>query len=141
MSSVGSRAWPLEGLMAAGGTDPGRQREVNEDRYHVDQDRGLFIVVDGIGGQAAGGRAADVALSTIRAQLERSGGSITSRVRDAVASANNEIHRAASTRAEWKGMACVLTVACVEQGKATIGHVGDTRLYKLRDGQIGRAHV
>ena len=46
-------------LRAAGDTDPGRRREVNEDRFHVDAARGLFIVVDGVGGQAAGGKAAE----------------------------------------------------------------------------------
>ena len=39
-------------LTAAGDTDPGLQREVNEDRFHVDLARGLFVLVDGIGGQA-----------------------------------------------------------------------------------------
>ena len=61
-------------LSAAGGTDAGLQREVNEDRYHVDEARGLFVVIDGIGGQAAGGKAADVALSMIRERLERETG-------------------------------------------------------------------
>lgn len=136
MSSLVSRAWPVAPLVAAGATDAGLQREVNEDRYHVDVDRGLFLVIDGIGGQAAGGRAADVALSMVRARLERQTGPPSARVREAIAVANNEIHRAASTRAEWSGMACVLTIAVVERGIATIGHVGDTRLYKLRGTHI-----
>jgi len=136
MTSVASRPWPVTRLTAAGGTDAGLHREVNEDRYHVDIDRGLFLVIDGIGGQAAGGRAADVALSMVRARLERQTGPTSARVREAIAVANNEIHRAASTRAEWSGMACVLTIAVVERGTATIGHVGDTRLYKLRGTHI-----
>jgi serine/threonine protein phosphatase PrpC len=136
MSSLVSRPWPLTRFTAAGGTDAGLQREVNEDRYHVDIDRGLFLVIDGIGGQAAGGRAADVALSMVRARLERQTGPTSARVREAIAVANNEIHRAASTRAEWGGMACVLTIAVVEHDIATIGHVGDTRLYKLRGTHI-----
>ena len=41
----------LNALSAAGGTDAGLQRDVNEDRYHVDEARGVFIVIDGIGGQ------------------------------------------------------------------------------------------
>jgi serine/threonine protein phosphatase PrpC len=125
-------------LTAAGATDSGRLREVNEDRFHVDEARGLFIVVDGIGGQAAGGRAADVALSMLRQRLERETGPVCERVREAIAIANNEIHRLASTRPEWDGMACVLTVAVVKDGVATIGHVGDTRLYQLRGGRIDK---
>ena len=57
-------------------------------------------------------------------------------MREAIAAANNEIHRQASTRPEWQGMACVLTVALVEGERAVVGHVGDTRLYKLRGGAL-----
>jgi len=119
-------------LTAAGDTNPGLQREVNEDRFHVDVARGLFVLVDGIGGQAAGGKAADVALTMLRTRLERETGPTADRVREAITIANNEIHRVASLRPEWSGMACVLTVAVVGEQVATIGHVGDTRLYKLR---------
>jgi serine/threonine protein phosphatase PrpC len=126
----------LTTIAAAGATDAGLQREVNEDRFHVDQSRGLFIVIDGVGGQAAGGKAADVALCMLRERLERETGPVRDRVREAIAAANNEIHRLAVTRPEWDGMACVLTVAVVKDGVATIGHVGDTRLYKVRGGHI-----
>jgi serine/threonine protein phosphatase PrpC len=118
-------------LTAAGDTDPGLQREVNEDRFHVDLARGIFVLVDGIGGQAAGGKAADVALTMLRTRLERETGPTADRVREAITIANNEIHRLASLRPEWAGMACVLTVAVVGEASVTIGHVGDTRLYKL----------
>jgi hypothetical protein len=74
----------------------------------------------------------------LRARLERETGPTTDRIREAITIANNEIHRRAALRAEWKGMACVLTVAVVENGRATIGHVGDTRLYKLRHGRIDK---
>ena len=126
----------LNTIAAAGATDAGRQREVNEDRFYVDEARGLFMVIDGVGGQAAGGKAADVALCMLRERLERETGPIAGRVREAIAVANNEIHRLASTRPEWDGMACVLTVAVVKNGTATIGHVGDTRLYRVHDGRI-----
>src|SRR4030095_8734711 len=117
---------------------PGLQRDVNEDRFHVDLARGLFIVVDGVAGQAAGGKAADVAMEMLRTRLEGETGTLVDRIREAITVANNEIHRAASRRPEWSGMACVLTVAVVEEGRATIGHVGDTRLYHVRDGQIDK---
>jgi PPM family protein phosphatase len=122
----------ITALTAAGGTDPGLKREVNEDRFHVDVARGIFVLVDGVGGQAAGGKAADVALTMLRARLERETGRTVDRVREAITIANNEILRVASLRPEWTGMACVLTVAVVGDQAATIGHVGDTRLYKLR---------
>jgi serine/threonine protein phosphatase PrpC len=128
----------LATLRAAGSTDPGLQRDGNEDQFHVDVNRGVFMVIDGVGGQAAGGQAAGVALAMMRARLERETGPVDERVREAIAVANNEIHRVAATRADWKGMACVLTVAVIKDGHATIGHVGDTRLYKLRKDGIAK---
>ena len=126
----------VSALRAAGDTNPGLQREVNEDRFHIDVARGLFMVIDGVGGQAAGGKAADTAVSMLRRRLERETGSIAARLREAIATANNEIHRLAGVRPEWSGMACVLTAAVVADDRAVVGHVGDTRLYKLRQGRI-----
>jgi serine/threonine protein phosphatase PrpC len=123
-------------LNAGGLSDPGRQREVNEDRLYLDATRGIFVVIDGVGGHAAGGKAADVALALLRERLERETGPVADRVREAITIANNEIFRLAATRPEWDGMACVLTVAIVEEGRATIGHVGDTRLYKAHRGTL-----
>jgi serine/threonine protein phosphatase PrpC len=126
----------LSALAAAGHSHPGHYRDVNEDRYHVDVQRGVFIVVDGVGGQAAGGKAADTAIASLRTRLERETGAIADRIREAITTANNEICRLASLRAEWAGMACVLTVAIVDDDRAVIGHVGDTRLYKIRNANI-----
>ncbi len=126
----------IASVRAAGETNPGLQREVNEDRFHVDLTRGLFMVIDGVGGQAAGGKAADTAVQMLRARLERETGPVALRLREAVAVANNEIHRLARMRPEWDGMACVLTAVVVRDGHAFVGHVGDTRLYKLRRGLI-----
>ena len=123
-------------LRAAGATDVGRQRTANEDRFHVDRSRGIFMVVDGIGGHAAGDKAADVAIATIRERLDRQTGPVADRIREAITIANNEIHRIAATRADWHGMACVLTVAVVDGHRAIVGHVGDSRLYRLRGEEI-----
>jgi serine/threonine protein phosphatase PrpC len=126
----------VSAVRAAGNTDPGLLRDVNEDRFHLDLARGLFMVVDGVGGQAAGGKAADTAVTLLRARLERETGPVADRLREAITAANNEISRLAGLRPEWSGMACVLTVAVVEEGRATIAHVGDTRLYKLRGDRL-----
>jgi serine/threonine protein phosphatase PrpC len=117
-------------------------RENNEDRFFLDADRGVFVVVDGVGGHAGGETAAETALLQIRTRLERNAGTAEERLREASTLANNEIYRLSRTNAEWAGMACVLTAAIVEPGAGqdaatlTIGHVGDSRLYKLRAGRI-----
>lgn len=121
---------------ASGDSDPGKARQNNEDRLYYDVSRGIFLVVDGVGGQAAGEKAAEIALSRIRTRLERRTGTVIDRIKEAITVANNEIYRVAQTKTDWNGMACVLTVALVENGQITIGHVGDTRLYKIRDGQM-----
>jgi len=123
-------------LRCAGDTHPGLVRSNNEDRFHFDSDRGIFLVVDGVGGHAAGEKAADVAVTMLRSRLERETGSAADRIREAIAVANNEIFRLARANPDWSGMACVLTAAVLENGSAVIGHVGDSRLYKIRGGRI-----
>jgi PPM family protein phosphatase len=120
----------------AGASDAGRVRHNNEDALHADPERGIFLVVDGIGGQAAGERAAEIAVGRIKARLERQTGTAEQRIREAIAVANNEILQEASHHVEWAGMACVLTVAVLENGSAVVGHVGDSRLYQIRRGEI-----
>ena len=123
-------------LRSAGASDPGRVRRNNEDAIYVDADRGVFLVVDGIGGQAAGEKAAAIAVERVRARLERQTGTAEQRVREAIAMANNEILRAARSNPEWDGMACVLTLVVLDNGSAVIGHVGDSRLYEIRGKEI-----
>jgi serine/threonine protein phosphatase PrpC len=122
-------------VISAGKSDRGR-RDHNEDRCFEDGRRGVFIVVDGVGGQAAGGEAAEVGMRTIRRRLEVETKPVEERIREAIVAANNEIFRVAGTRADFVGMACVLTVAVVDGDEVVIGHVGDTRLYKLRGGVL-----
>ncbi len=123
-------------LRSAAASDPGKRRKNNEDRYYVDPDRGIYAVIDGVGGHAAGETAAGIAVDVIRERLERQTGTPEERLREAITLANNEILRLSRSRLEWTGMACVLTVALVEDDIVTIGHVGDSRLYLLRPGEI-----
>ena len=123
-------------LRSAAASDPGKRRKNNEDRYYVDPDRGIYAVIDGVGGHAAGETAAAVAVDVIRERLERQTGTPEERLREAITLANNEILRLSRSRVEWTGMACVLTVALVEDDIVTVGHVGDSRLYLLRPGEI-----
>jgi parallel beta-helix repeat protein len=123
-------------VKCAAASDPGLVRRNNEDAFYVDADRGIFLVVDGIGGQAAGEKAAEIAVERVRARLERQTGTAEQRIREAIAVANNEILRAARSNPEWEGMACVLTLVLLENGSAVVGHVGDSRLYQIRRGAI-----
>jgi serine/threonine protein phosphatase PrpC len=126
----------MQEFRSAQASDVGRVRGNNEDLVYGDDRRGIYIVIDGMGGQAAGEHAARIALDRLRRRLERQTGTVEERIREAIALANNAVFEAAESRPEWRGMACVLTLAVVENGKATIGHVGDSRLYKIHRGAI-----
>lgn len=123
-------------LLFARDSHSGRLRENNEDLCYIDPERGAFIVIDGVGGHAAGELAAKIALEEITARLEDPNGPTERRIYEAITLANNEIYERAQESPELLGMACVITLAIVEEDKVTIGHVGDTRLYKMYDGQI-----
>jgi serine/threonine protein phosphatase PrpC len=118
-------------------TDAG-PRSTNEDRIYADESRALFLVVDGIGGQAAGEKAAELAVEVISGEIDPSAGNLRGQVRRAISLANNEIFRVARERPEWHGMACVLTLAVIHEGMLTVGHVGDSRLYLVWDGTVRR---
>jgi PPM family protein phosphatase len=126
----------LPRFSSAASTDQGSVRPNNEDRVYCDEERGFFLVVDGMGGHEAGEYAADIAVERIRARLERPSGSAEQRLREAIALANNSIYESAQQNPQWSGMACVLTAALLDDGRVAIGHVGDSRLYKLKRGVI-----
>ena len=118
-------------LQVAFRTDPGRVRANNEDLPLVDAPRGVFGVIDGVGGSAAGEVAAAIARDVILHRLSRPLGTPHERVREAIAIANNEIFRRSERAAELRGMSCVITLAILGGDLLTIGHVGDSRLYVL----------
>ncbi|MEW6208945.1 MAG: protein phosphatase 2C domain-containing protein [Acidobacteriota bacterium] len=117
-------------------SDQGRQRDNNEDLIGIDPECGVFVVIDGVGGHAAGEVAAQIAREQLLARLADPTDTIERRMREAIAVANKEIFERAQEDEGLRGMACVLTAAVIEGERMTIGHVGDTRLYKIRHGKI-----
>jgi len=120
------------GYRSGSASDPGLVREENEDRVYADESRGIFLVVDGMGGRAAGETAAQTAVDVIARypiESERD-------VAEAITAANNQIHRLAQEREACRGMAWVLTLAVAREDRITVGHVGDSRLYLIWNGTI-----
>jgi len=120
----------------AAATDTGLERATNEDRVLVDEGRGAFLVVDGLGGHAAGELAAETAVQAISESIGETNGSSEHQVRSAITEANNRIYRLAESNSDWRGMACVLTLALAEDDRVTVGHVGDSRLYLAWNGTL-----
>ncbi len=123
-------------MRSGAATDPGRLRSENQDRNFVDDTLGIFLVVDGLGGHAAGEKAAETALQVIRASLDRLEGNTHDRIQTAIVAANNRICELAEDNEDWRGMACVLTLAVMDEDRVVVGHVGDSRLYLIWNGAI-----
>jgi serine/threonine protein phosphatase PrpC len=126
----------LSTLRSGFATDVGPQRQANEDRIWADDAAGIFLVVDGLGGHPAGEFAAQTAVDIIVRNLHPEDGGIERQVRDAITAANNEIFQLAQQDAGCSGMACVLTLAVAQDDTLTVGHVGDSRLYLVWNGNI-----
>jgi protein phosphatase len=117
-------------------SDPGRARRVNEDSFYARAP--LFAVADGVGGAQAGEVASHLAVQVIEQGLPERAGSIEERLRELVEEANARINALSRTDEQRAGMASTLTVAYVGEHELSVAHVGDSRLYRLRDGAFER---
>jgi protein phosphatase len=117
-------------------TDTGRQRRGNEDAFYARAP--LFAVADGMGGAQAGEVASHLAVEVLEQGLPDGGGSIEERLRARVREANTRIMESAQADDARAGMGTTLTVAYVGEDHLTVAHVGDSRLYRLRDGSFER---
>jgi protein phosphatase len=112
----------------AAATDPGRRRRRNEDAYVVEPP--LFAVADGMGGAQAGEIAAKIAASVLR---DSSGDEA---VVELIKAANRRVYEAATEDETRSGMGTTITAALVGDDGVQIGHVGDSRAYRVRDGEL-----
>lgn len=134
-------------LRVFGQTDRGICRKRNEDSIAIVRDLSLFVIADGIGGQPAGEVASRMAVEAIcrhvrdslvgsepfagNSDPNRSG--MADRLASAVRAANQVILRAGGDNPSWKGMGTTVAAAWCAGSRACIAHVGDSRVYLLRD--------
>ncbi len=118
-------------LIPGGATDQGQVREGNEDGYVVDRRLQLFAVADGMGGHRAGEVASATALEALRAAVASGTG-----IGDAITSANGAVHGKATGDDDLRGMGTTLTAVVPDGNGVLVGHVGDSRAYLLRDGEL-----
>ena len=129
-------------LTASSRTDIGRLRSNNEDCCSVDTRLGLFIVADGMGGHAAGEIASAMAIEVVREQLvpllrdQPSAADLLAAMTDAIRLANRTVARTGEENPHWSGMGTTLTLLLLWGGQALLAHVGDSRLYRWRAGQL-----
>jgi len=131
-------------------TDVGRVREHNEDDIGSDPDIGLWVLADGMGGYNAGEVASGIAVKTTidlvteacrrenRADPEPETGYMrqTISLRDAIMRANKIIHQTAQSQPQCEGMGTTLVACLFFDNKISIAHVGDSRLYRMRDNRF-----
>jgi len=141
----------------AGKTDVGSVRDHNEDAISTEPSLGLAILADGMGGHRGGEVASAITVSTIFDTLstklkaikeaatdEKTGFSMESvTVHDAIALANTNVFDSSSENSQYRGMGTTVVVLLFYDNRITVAHVGDSRLYRIRDGvfeQITRDH-
>ncbi len=140
-------------LTAFGLTDVGRKRKHNEDAYLLDVERGLFVVADGMGGHVAGEVASRLTVESIQEFISGTEDDHDNtwpfgynnrysvegnRLSTAVERANEKVMRAVVNRPELKGMGTTVVAALFDEQRATLVHVGDSRAYLLRGGELRR---
>lgn len=138
-------------IQAAGLSDVGMRRDHNEDAFCINPEYNLFIVCDGMGGHAAGEVASRIAVETVEkfTQATSKDEDITwpfefdenlslnaNRIRTAIRLANQNVIAHIQERKECKGMGTTIACSVVDGNEASIAHVGDSRIYRVRDGVI-----
>ena len=135
-------------LQVAGRTDVGSVRQNNEDNFGYDTRCGIFLVCDGMGGHVGGERASKIAVETILGYFRQDPGNRhqglvgrsfegvserASALAGALQLANQAIQEQASQNPTLAGMGSTIVAVLVEGGLFSVAHVGDSRVYLLRD--------
>lgn len=126
-------------LEIAAKSDRGRMRPRNEDAYYTGE--GVFAVADGMGGHLAGDVASATALLPVRSldgRVFADAATAQAALLDAILAANAAVVRKAANEPGLHGMGTTLTATIVEGRRLHVGHVGDSRAYLFRDGQLSQ---
>src|SRR6202162_2657924 len=142
---------PLLHIEIGARTDLGRVRKNNEDCYLIDSSLQLFVLSDGMGGEAHGEVASNLAVQTVLTHCRQGENSRatpifgesrtdvsdrTNRLASAIHLANRKVFETASSNDEQKGMGATIVAAWIEAQRLSIAHVGDSRAYLLRAGSM-----
>lgn len=128
---------PAFRITCAAATDIGRVRRHNEDRFCAYPDVSLFVVADGMGGAAGGEIAAQMAVDLVReAILHPDVKSGLPLLVDAIQRANHRIHSASLRQPALNGMGTTVAALLACGSRAVLAHVGDSRIYRLRDKRL-----
>ncbi|MCB9667246.1 MAG: Stp1/IreP family PP2C-type Ser/Thr phosphatase [Myxococcales bacterium] len=137
--------------MVCGDTDVGVKRNHNEDNFAIMEDDNLFIVADGMGGHACGEVASQLAIDTLRDffrstsadpeatwpyKMDSTRGYEENRLVTGIKLANLRIYESQQRDTKLRGMGTTVAAVSMVDSGVYIGHVGDSRVYRLRDGKL-----
>ncbi len=136
-------------IISSGISDVGRKRDRNEDAFLINEELQLYVVADGMGGHVGGEYASALAVNTVEEVVSAMefpdtykvgdvdpAEVIRGRVAGAVSAAGQKIHAWAEEHQEYRGMGTTAVALLIHGTNAFIAHVGDSRLYSVRDGAI-----
>lgn len=131
-------------IQHAGQTDRGLVRKDNEDNWTADAEFGLYIVSDGLGGHFAGALASQIVVEALPVLLRQRLRGIDDladprakeRVNEALCELSTKVHDETHGQPGLEGMGATVVLALARGSKALIAHMGDSRAYLLRDGQL-----
>jgi len=133
-------------------TDVGQRRDHNEDAVASDLETGLVVLADGMGGYKAGEVASEIAVLTLVSELRENalklpGGEVDEDsgllregliLRDAVTKANSAIYNVSQSQPQCAGMGTTLVAAVFANDRVCVGHIGDSRMYRLRGEELSQ---
>jgi protein phosphatase len=117
-------------------SEQGPDRDANEDAFALDAAAGLFAVADGMGGRPGGALASRTALETVMRRLRPGSGAPHEALVDAFRKANARLRRAGKAETAVAGLGTTLSLLMVRGEMAYVGHVGDSRVYRVRGGDL-----
>lgn len=138
-------------IEVAGQTDVGRKRTHNEDNFAILAEYGLYVVADGMGGHASGEVASQLAIDTLEQffaatgddpdrtwpyKMDRTKGYEENRLITGIKLSNLRIYETAQHNSKQRGMGTTLAALFAVEGGLYVAHVGDSRVYRIRDGHI-----
>jgi serine/threonine protein phosphatase PrpC len=138
-------------IEVAGQTDVGRKRSHNEDNFAIMAEYGLYVVADGMGGHASGEVASKMAVDTLQEffaataddpertwpyKMDRGKGYEENRLITGIKLCNLRIYEQAQRNAKQRGMGTTLAALFAVEDGVYVAHVGDSRVYRIRDGSL-----
>lgn len=124
-------------MKSVGISDQGLVRHRNEDSFFIRESQGLFIVCDGMGGHKSGHIASSMAVDIVARETENlTIAQVVEYIDEIIKKANRKIREAGQNDPECREMGTTITAAVISENKLYVSHVGDSRLYIVRNGEI-----